>query len=130
MTSMPGRGEFTNNVAVATSSYEKNTANNSASASVRVRRIEQTASALPASPRRILSGRTDEGQKLTTRVRCTPVKSAVAGEVSYCKVRRADGVVRVRVFGSQKMKVTVVQTAKGNDRLKPFLQRKTYIVKP
>ena len=54
----------------------------------------------------------------------------MAGEVSYCKVRRADGVVRVRVFGSQKMKVTVVQTAKGNDRLKPFLQRKTYIVKP
>ncbi len=127
---MPSGGAFTNNVAVATSSYEKNTANNSASASVRVRRLEQTAASLPPSPRRILSGKTDEGQKLTTRVRCTPVKSAVAGEVSYCKVRRADGVVRVRVFGSQKMKVTVVQTAKGNDQLKPFLQRKTYIVKP
>lgn len=129
-TTMPGRGDFTNTVAVATSSYEKNTANNSASAVVKVQRVAQTAAALPASPRRILSGKTDEGQKLTTRVRCTPVKSAVAGEVSYCKVRRADGVVRVRVFGSQKMKVTVVQTARGNEQLKPFLQRKTYIVKP
>ena len=127
---MTQRGAALNKVVVATTSYEKNTANNSAEKSVSVRRLAQTASALPPSPRRILSGKTDEGQKLTTRVRCTPVKSAVAGEVSYCKVRRADGVVRVRVFGSQKMKVTVVQTAKGNDRLKPFLQRKTYIVKP
>ena len=127
---MTQRGSALNKVVVATTSYEKNTANNSAEKSVSVRRVEQTAASLPSSPRRILSGKTDEGQKLTTRVRCTPVKSAVAGEVSYCKVRRADGVVRVRVFGSQKMKVTVVQTAKGNDRLKPFLQRKTYIVKP
>jgi hypothetical protein len=36
----------------------------------------------------------------------------------------------VKVFGSQKMKVKVVQTAKGTKKFKPFMQRKTYLVKP
>ena len=67
---------------------------------------------------------------MTTRVRCTPVKAAAAGEVSYCKVSKGNGVVRVKVFGSTKMRVKVVQRAKGTKALKPFVQRKTYLVKP
>ena len=127
---MTSAGSPENKVEVATTAYEKNLANNSASKVVRVKRSEQTAAALPSSPRRILSGKTDEGQKLTTRVRCTPVKASVAGDVSFCKVTRGKGVVRVQVFGSTKMRVKVVQRAKGTKALKPFVQRKTYLVKP
>ena len=127
---MTQRGSASNVVSVATTAYEKDTANNSASKSVTVRRAEQNAAALPSSPRRILSGKTDEGQKLTTRVRCTPVKASVAGEASFCKVSKRNGVVRVKVFGSTKMRVKVEQTAKGTKALKPFVQRKTYLVKP
>jgi hypothetical protein len=58
------------------------------------------------------------------------VKASVAGEVSYCKVTKAKGVVRVKVFGTSRMRVKVVQTAKGNAMLRPFVQRKTYLVKP
>ena len=127
---MTQRGLASNKVSVATTAYEKNLDNNSASKSVSVQRSEQTAAGLPSSPRRILSGKTDEGQKLTTRVRCTPVKASVAGDVSFCKVTRGKGVVRVQVFGSTKMRVKVVQRAKGTKALKPFVQRKTYLVKP
>jgi uncharacterized repeat protein (TIGR01451 family) len=127
---MTAAGSPENKVEVSTTAYEKNLANNSSTKVVRVTRAAQTAAALPNSPRRILSGKTDQGQKLTTRVRCTPVKASVAGEVSYCKVTKGKGVVRVKVFGSSKMKVKVVQTAKGNAKLRPFVQRKTYIVKP
>ena len=127
---MTQRGLASNKVSVATTAYEKNLDNNSASKSVSVQRAEQNASALPSSPRRILSGKTDEGQKLTTRVRCTPVKASLAGEASFCKVTRGKGVVRVKVFGSTKMRVKVVQRAKGTKALKPFVQRKTYLVKP
>ena len=127
---MTSAGSPENKVEVATTAYEKNLANNSASKVVRVKRSEQTAAALPSSPRRILSGKTDEGQKLTTRVRCVPVKASVAGDVSFCKVTRGKGVVRVQVFGSTKMRVKVVQRAKGTKALKPFVQRKTYLVKP
>jgi hypothetical protein len=59
-----------------------------------------------------------------------PVKASAAGDVSFCKITRGKGVVRVKVFGSQKMKVKVVQTAKGTKKFKPFMQRKTYLVKP
>lgn len=127
---MDAAGSVSNDVSVATTAYEKNTANNSAKASVRVRRAEQSAAGLPKSPRRILSGKTEQGQKLTTRVRCTPVKASAAGEVSFCKVTRAKGVVRVKVVGSTPMKVKVVQTAKGTKELRPFMQRKTYLVRP
>jgi uncharacterized repeat protein (TIGR01451 family) len=127
---MTQRGSATNQVSVATTAYEEDMANNAASKSVTVKRAEQNASALPSSPRRILSGKTDEGQKLVTRVRCTPVKASVAGEASYCKVTRGKGVVRVKVVGSTKMRVKVEQTAKGTKALKPFVQRKVYIVKP
>jgi uncharacterized repeat protein (TIGR01451 family) len=127
---MTQRGAATNEVSVATTAYEENLSNNSASKRVVVRRAPQTAAGLPASPRRILSGKTEQGQKLTTRVRCVPVKASAAGDVSFCKITRGKGVVRVKVFGSQKMKVKVVQTAKGTKKFKPFMQRKTYLVKP
>lgn len=123
-------GVVTNAVSVASESYEKETANNSADSSVRVRRIAQTATPLPAVPTRVKSGRTKQGQKLTTRVRCRPVKAVAAGEVSFCKITRANGVVRIKVRGTTPMKVTVVQTARGTAKYRPFLQRKTYIVKP
>jgi uncharacterized repeat protein (TIGR01451 family) len=120
----------TNEATVSTTSYEKDLANNSASATVKVRRLPQTAKALPASPTRVKAGRTDQGQKLKTRVICRPKKSAAAGEVSFCKVTRKAGVVRIKVKGPRTMKVTVIQTAKGTPRYKRFVQRKTWVVKP
>ena len=125
-----GAPRVTNQATVSTLSYESNTANNSASADLRVRRIEQTAKALPASPARVKSGKTDQGKRLTTRVLCRPVKAGALGEVAYCKVTRKGDVVKVTVLGSRKVKVTVIQTAKGSDKYKPFVQRRTYIVKP
>ena len=125
-----GAPRVTNQATVSTLSYESNTANNSASADLRVRRIEQTAKALPASPARVKSGKTDQGKRLTTRVLCRPVKAGALGEVAYCKVTRKGDVVKVTVLGSRKVKVTVIQTAKGGDKYKPFVQRRTYIVKP
>ena len=61
---------------------------------------------------------------------CRPKKSAAAGEVSFCKVTRKAGVVRIKVKGPRTMKVTVIQTAKGTPRYKRFVQRKTWVVKP
>ena len=52
----------TNEATVSTTSYEKDLANNSASATVKVRRLPQTAKALPASPTRVKAGRTDQGR--------------------------------------------------------------------
>jgi uncharacterized repeat protein (TIGR01451 family) len=129
-TKMTSRGDATNKVSVATQSYEKNTANNTAQKAVRVNRVAQSAAPLPSSPTRVKSGRTEQGQKLTTTVRCRPVKASAAGEVSFCKVTRSNGVVRVKVRGDRPMKVTVVQTAKGTAKYKPFVQRKTYLVRP
>jgi uncharacterized repeat protein (TIGR01451 family) len=125
-----GAPGVTNEAEVSTQSYESNTANNSASAEVRVRRMEQTAKALPASPSHVKSGRTDQGKKLTTRVLCRPVTAGALGEVAYCKVTRKGDVVKVKVLGSRKVKVTVIQTAKGSAKYKPFVQRRSYIVKP
>ncbi len=125
-----GAPEVTNKAVVSTESYESNTANNSAEADLRVRRVEQTAKALPSSPTRVKSGKTDQGKKLTTRVLCRPVTAGALGEVAYCKVTRKGDVVKVQVLGSRKVKVTVIQTAKGSKKYKPFLQRKTYIVRP
>ena len=61
---------------------------------------------------------------------CRPVSAGVLGEVAYCKVTRKGDVVKVLVLGSGKVKVTVIQTAKGGDKYKRFVQRKTYIVTP
>ena len=125
-----GAPRVTNKATVSTESYESNTSDNSTSAEVRVSRVEQTAKALPSSPTRVKSGKTDQGKKLTTRVLCRPVTAGVLGEVAYCKVTRSGDVVKVQVLGSRKVKVTIIQTAKGGDKYKPFVQRKTYIVKP
>ncbi len=125
-----GAPRVTNKAEVSTESYESNTADNSSSAGVRVSRIEQTAKPLPASPARVKSGKTDQGKKLRTRVLCRPVSKGALGEVAYCKVTRKGNVVKVKVLGSRKVKVTVIQTAKGNQKYKAFKQRETYIVKP
>jgi uncharacterized repeat protein (TIGR01451 family) len=125
-----GAPGVTNKATVSTISYEKDTANNSASVDLRVRRAEQTAKSLPSSPTRVKSGKTDQGKKLTTRVLCRPVTAGVLGEVAFCKVTRKGDVVKVQVLGSRKVKVTVIQTAKGSKKYKPFVQRKTYIVTP
>ena len=125
-----GFPEVTNSATVTSTSYEKETGNNTTSAKAKVRRAAQTAAALPTSPTRVKSGKTKQGQKLRTRVLCRPVKATAAGEVAFCKVTRSGGIVRVKVLGSRPMKVTVIQTAKGTDRYKPFVQRKTYIVRP
>lgn len=127
---MKNRGPATNKVSVATTSYEKELANNTAQRTVIVKRAEQTAPALPDSPRRILSAKTEQGQKLTTRVRCTPVKATASGDASYCRIKRSGNVVRVSVQGSAPMRVKVTQAAKGTTKYKPFLQRKVYRVRP
>lgn len=127
---MTARGDATNKVTVVSGSYEKNTADNSAEKAVRVIRTAQTAAGLPDNQSRVKSGKTEQGQKLTTRVMCRPVKASAAGEVSFCKVTRANGVVRIKVKGNSAMRVTVVQSAKGTAKFRPFVQRKTYIVKP
>lgn len=127
---MTARGDATNKAEVSSQSYEKNVADNTAEKTVKVVRTEQTAAELPATPSRVKSGKTEQGQKLTTTVRCRPVKASAAGEVSFCKVTRGNGVVKIKVKGSQPMKVTVVQTAKGTAKFKPFVQRKTYVVRP
>ena len=120
----------TNTAVVATTSYEANTANNSATADMSVRREAQSAKPLPKAPTKVKSGRTDQGQKIRTRVMCRPLKRAVAGQASYCKVTRKGQYVKIKVIGDTPMKVKVIQTAKGTDTLKPFRQKKTYIVRP
>lgn len=131
VTTVSGGGPTAQNSAtVATTSYELTTANNTATANVTVRREPQTARPLPKSPTRVKSGRTDQGQKIHTRVMCLPLKRYVAGELSYCKVTRKGKYVKVKVIGNYPMKVRIIQTAKGTDTLKPFRQTKTYIVRP
>jgi uncharacterized repeat protein (TIGR01451 family) len=125
-----GAPSASNEATVATTSYEQNTDNNKATASMGIRREPQTAKPLPKTPRRVKSGRTDQGQKLRTRVMCLPLKRSVAGEASYCKVTRAKGYVKVRVIGPNPMRVRIVQTAKGTKKFKPFRQARTYIVRP
>ena len=125
-----GVPQVTNEATVATTSYEANLANNTASATMAVRREAQSAAALPASPNKVKTGRTDQGQKIRTRVTCRPLKAAAAGETSYCKVIRKNGFLRVKVIGTSPMKVRIRQTAKGTDIYKPFVQQKTYIVRP
>lgn len=120
----------TNTAVVATTSYEAKTDNNSDTAEMGVRREAQTAKSLPKSPSKVKSGRTDQGQKIRTRVMCRPLKRAVAGQASYCKVTRKGQYVKIKVIGDTPMKVKVIQTAKGTDTLKPFRQKKTYIVRP
>jgi len=125
-----GVPQVTNEATVTTTSYEANLANNSATATMTVRREAQSAAPLPNSPRKVKTGRTEQGQKIRTSVTCRPLKAAAAGETSYCKVIRKNGFLRVKVIGTSPMKVRIRQTAKGTDIYKPFVQQKTYIVRP
>ena len=125
-----GVPQVTNEATVATTSYEVNLANNTATATMAVRREAQSAAPLPASPNKVKTGRTDQGQKIRTTVTCRPLKAAAAGETSYCKVIRKNGFLRVKVIGANPMKVRIRQTAEGTDLYKPFVQQKTYIVRP
>jgi uncharacterized repeat protein (TIGR01451 family) len=123
-------GVAENSALVTTTSYEPNTSNNSATATVGFTRLAQTAKPLPKSPTKVKSGRTDQGQKLRTRVMCRPLKRSAAGQASYCKVTRTNRYVRIKVIGDTPMKVKIIQTAKGTTKYKPFVQKKTYIVRP
>jgi len=125
-----GVPQVTNEATVATTSYEANLANNTATATMAVRREAQSAAPLPTSPNKVKTGRTDQGQKIRTSVTCRPLKAAAAGETSYCKVIRKNGFLRVKVIGANPMKVRIRQTAKGTNLYKPFVQQKTYIVRP
>lgn len=127
---LSGAPAASNEATVATTSYEQNLANNTGSASMAIAREPQSAAPLPKSPRKVLAGRTDQGQKIKTRVLCRPVRPDAAGEASFCKVTRKGKFVRVKVIGDYPMKVRIIQTAKGTKTFKPFRQMKTYIVKP
>ena len=105
--------------------------NNKATDQVRVLRQTQTAGKLPPNPRVLPARKTDQGQKIRTKVRCRTLKSSAAGEVSFCKItRKKNGTVKVKVVGTRKVKVTVIQRAKGTKNYKPFKRVKTYIVRP
>ena len=105
--------------------------NNQATDQVRVLRQTQTAGKLPPNPRVLPARKTDQGQKIRTKVRCRTLKSSAAGEVSFCKIKRKkNGTVKVKVVGTRKVKVTVIQRARGTKNYKPFKRVKTYIVRP
>jgi uncharacterized repeat protein (TIGR01451 family) len=119
-----------NTATVTSPTPDTNPDNNTATDRVPVQRAPQTAPKLPPSPELIKSGRTEQGQKIRTRVRCLPLKASAAGEVSFCKVRRTKGAVRVEVIGSTPMRVIVTQFAKGTKNYKPWKRVKKYIVRP
>lgn len=130
VTKLTQAGRVTNEAEIFSTSFMSNMSVIRSSVIVPVLRLRQTAKPLPATPARIVSGKTDQGRKIYTRVRCRPVASANSGEVNYCRLSRRDGVVRVDVIGDQKTVVRVTQTARGTNRYRPFLQSKTYVVNP
>ena len=70
---------------------------------------------------------TNASQKLRTRVRCVPLKSATAGEVRYCSVnRKANGKVTLTTFG-RSVRVIVVQTAAATTEYKRYVKRTVYV---
>jgi len=105
--------------------------NNTATDQVRVKRQKQTADKWPPTPEVFPSRKTEQGQKIRTKVRCRTLKSSAAGEVSFCKItRKKNGTVKVKVVGTRKVKVTVIQRANGTKSYRPFKRVKTYIVRP
>lgn len=106
-------------------------ANNRATDEVPVERAKQTADKLPPTPSVLPARRTEQGQKIRTKVRCRTLQSSAAGEASYCKVRRSkNGTIRVKVVGSRPVRVIVTQFAKGTKDYEPFLRVRKYIVRP
>lgn len=105
--------------------------NNTATDEVRVLRSVQTANKLPPNPKVFPASTTEQGQKIRTKVRCRPLKSSAAGEVSFCKIRKSkSGTVRVKVFGTRPVLVIVTQFAEGTDDYRPFKRVKKYRVRP
>ena len=105
--------------------------NNTATDEVRVLRSVQTANKLPPNPKVFPASTTEQGQKIRTKVRCRPLKSSAAGEVSFCKIRKSKkGTVRVKVVGTRPVLVIVTQFAKGTDDYRPFKRVKKYRVRP
>ena len=60
--------------------------NNKATDRVRVKREKQTADKLPPDLKGLPARKTEQGQKIRTKVRCRTLKSSAAGEVSFCKI--------------------------------------------
>ena len=108
---------------------DSNPDNNTATDEVPVERAKQTVPPLP--PTVVKGGKTDQGQKIRTKIRCLPLKASAAGEVSYCKVKRTkNDVYRIKVIGPRPMRVIVTQYAKGTKNYKPWKRVKRFIVRP
>ncbi|MEZ5158118.1 MAG: isopeptide-forming domain-containing fimbrial protein [Candidatus Nanopelagicales bacterium] len=123
--------EVVNPAEVTSPIEDTDPSNNKATDRVRVLRQKQTASKLPPNPNVLPASKTEQGQKIRTKVRCRTLKSSAAGEVSFCKItRKKNGTVKVKVVGNRKVKVTVIQRARGTKNYKPFKRVKTYIVRP
>ncbi len=123
--------EVVNPAEVTSPIEDTDPSNNKATDSVRVERAPQTADKLPPDPRVLPATKTKQGQKIRTKVRCRPLNSAAAGEVSYCKVRTAkNGTVRVKVVGTRTVLVIVTQFARGTKDYEPFKRVKKYRVRP
>ena len=103
--------------------------NNTATDEVPVERSKQTIP--PRPPGVVKGGKTDQGQKIRTKVRCLPMKASAAGEVSYCKViRKKNGVIKIKVIGPRPMRAIVTQYAKGTKNYKPWKKVTRFVVRP
>jgi uncharacterized repeat protein (TIGR01451 family) len=123
--------EVVNPAEVTSPIEDTDPSNNTATDSVRVDRARQTADKLPPDPSVLPATKTQQGQKIRTKVRCRPLRSSTAGEASYCKVRRTkNGTIRVKVLGDRTMLVIVTQFAKGTKDYEPFTRVKKYRVRP
>lgn len=122
--------EVVNPAEVSSSVPDTNPDNNRATDQVAVRRAEQTAEKLPPKPTVLPVSTTEQGQKIRTRVRCTPKKPSAAGEVSYCQVKRTNGTIRIKIVGSKPVKVTVIQRARGNASYEPWKRVIRYTLRP
>ena len=110
---------------------DPNPDNNRTSDQVSVEKAKQTANPLPKDPSVLPSSQTNQGQKIHTKVHCTPLKSSAAGETSYCKVKRSkNGTIRIKIVGHRAMRVTVVQYARGTAAYKPWKRVKKYVLRP
>jgi uncharacterized repeat protein (TIGR01451 family)/fimbrial isopeptide formation D2 family protein len=118
------------NTATVTSPFpDPNPDNNTDTDEVPVERAKQTVPPLP--PGLVKGGKTDQGQKIRTKIRCLPLKSSAAGEASYCKIKRTkNDVYKIRVIGDRPMRVVVTQFAKGTNDYKPWKRVKRFILRP
>ncbi|MEI2785802.1 MAG: hypothetical protein V9E82_08905 [Candidatus Nanopelagicales bacterium] len=123
--------EVVNPAEVSSPVPDTNPDNNRTTDQVGVRRAEQTANKLPPKPTVLRARTTEQGQKIRTRVRCTPKKPSAAGEVNYCQVKRSrNGTIRIKVVGSKPVQVTIIQRARGNETYKPWKRVIRYKLRP